>query len=147
MQVLDLIPGALPEVVRFDAHPTVRDPDRPEQATGRDARAHIVDLMSVRRQRVNLTLIDVESDEPEGPFVLLSVGADVFATHESVVAVEEQRRRLSSLRIPSSASAPNGRDPRGAAVVEDRARLDPWAEERMVKVGDEPARNRNRISA
>src|ERR1700719_1226335 len=129
MQVLDLIPGALPEVVRFDAHPAVRDPNRPEQATGCDARAHVVNLMSVGRQRVYLTLIDVESDEAERPFVLLSVGADIFATHEPVVAVEEQRRRLSRLRIPSSAGAPHGGDARGAAIVEDRARLHTWAEE------------------
>jgi hypothetical protein len=146
MQVLDLIAGALREVVRFDAHPAVRNPYRPEQAAGRDARIHVVDLMSVGRQRVYLTLIDVESDEAEGPFVFLSVDRDVPAAHKSVVAVEQKCRRLARLRIPASAGALDGRDPRRALVVEDRTRLYPWPEEGMVEIWDESTRNRNWVS-
>src|SRR5437879_6783992 len=99
MELVDAIAGSIIEVTRLDADPVVRNPNRPEQPTRSDPRTHVVDLMSVGRQRVNLTLIDVESDETEGPFVLLSVCGDVPAAHKSVVAVEQERHRLASLRM------------------------------------------------
>ena len=89
MELVDSVAGAVIEVVRVDADPALRDPNRTEEATGRDSRADVVDLVRVGRQRVYLTLVDVESDEAEGSFVLLSVGADVPALHEPVIAVEE----------------------------------------------------------
>src|SRR4029077_11109655 len=145
MEIADPVAGAVVEVVRVDADPVIRDSNRPEEATGRNARAHVVDLMRVGRQRVyDQTRVKVKSYEAEGSFVLLSVDADVLAAHEPVVAVEEQRLRIFGLRIPARTCAPDGRDPGGAAVVEDRARLNPWTEERVI-AGEESTRNRNRI--
>src|SRR2546421_4547588 len=145
MQLLDSVAGAVIEVVRIDADPAVGDPNRPEEATRCDARAHVVNLMRVGRQRIYQTLIDVESYEAESSFVLLSIHADVLATHEAVVAVEEQRCGLVCLRIPAGPRALDGSDPGGAAVIEDRARLHAWTEKGMV-AGEESAGNRNRIS-
>ena len=89
MEIADTVTGALAEVVRFDADPAIRDPNGPEEATGRNARAHVVYLMRIGRQGVYQTPVDVESYEAEGSFVLLSVAADVLAAHEPVVTVEE----------------------------------------------------------
>src|ERR1700694_439779 len=149
LEPFDSISCSFAKVVRLDADPTVRDPNCPEQAAGRDARADVVPLVSVRvRRRIKLTLIDIESDEAERPFVLAPVHADVLAAHESVVTVEQEGRRLSRLRIPAGAGAPDGRDAGGAAVVEDRARLLPRTEEGVVaRTWREAARNVNWISA
>src|SRR5207253_2280289 len=125
LQLVDSIPRAIVEVVRIDADPIVRDPNRPEEATRRDARAHVVFLVSIGCERIHRTLIEVESYEAESSFVLLSVHPDVFAAHEPVVAVEVHGLRLSRFRIPGSAGALDGGDPGGATVVEDRARLYP----------------------
>src|SRR2546430_16369621 len=145
MELLDSVVGAVIEVVRVDVDPAVGDANRPEEATGRDARAHVGNLMRVGRQRIYQTLIDVKSYEAKSSFVLPSIHADELATHEPVVAVEEQRRGLVCLRIPAGPRALDGGDPGGAAVVEDRARLHAWTEEGMV-AGEESAGNRNRIS-
>src|SRR5438309_10890639 len=145
MELLDSVAGAVIEVVRIDADPAVGDPNRPEEATGRDARAHVVNLMCIGRQRIYQTLIDVKSYEAESSFVLPSIHADILATHEPVVAVKEQRCGLVCLRIPAGAGALDGGDPGGAAVAEDCARLHAWTEEGMV-AGEDSAGNRNRIS-
>src|SRR2546421_1381028 len=146
MQLLDSVAGAVIEVVRVDVDPAVGDPNRPEEAAGRDARAHVVNLMRIGRQRIYQTLIDVKSYEAESSFVLLSIHPDVLTTHEPVVAVEEQRRGFVCLGIPASTRTLDGGDSGGAAVVEDRARLHAWTEEGMVaRAGREAARNRNRI--
>src|SRR2546430_12303890 len=144
MQLLDSVAGAVIEVVRVDVDPAVGDPNRPEEATGRDARADVMNSMRVGRQRIYQTLIDVKSYEAESSFVLLSIHADVLTTHEPVVAVEEQRRGFLCLRIPAGTRALDGGDPGGAVVVEDRARLHAWTEEGAV-AGEESARDRNRI--
>src|SRR5438552_7285520 len=144
MQLLDSVVGAVIEVVPIDVDPAVGDPNRPEEATGRDARTDVVNLMRVGRQRIYQTLIDVKSYEAESSFVLLSIHPDVLATHEPVVAVEEQRRGFVCLRIPAGTRALDGGDPSGAVVVEDRARLHAWTEEGVV-AREESARNRNRI--
>src|SRR5207245_1595433 len=70
--------------VRLDG--VVWDGDRPEQAAGRDSRVVVVDLGV--ESRVNLTLVDVESDEGEGAAVAFAVGADVDAFHEAIVRTE-----------------------------------------------------------
>src|SRR5438445_9824186 len=101
MQLLDSVAGAVIEVVRVDVDPAVGDPNRPEEATGRDARADVVNLMRVGRQRIYQTLIDVKSYEAESSFVLPSIHADILTAHEPVVAVEEQRRGFLCLRIPA----------------------------------------------
>src|SRR5436189_5247072 len=131
MELLDSVVGAVIEIVPVDVDPSIGDPNRPEEATGRDARAHVVNLMRVGRQRIYQTLIDVKSYEAESSFVLPSVHADVLTTHEPVVAVEEQRRGFVRLGIPAGAGALDSRDSGGAAVVEDRARLHAWTEEGM----------------
>src|SRR4030081_1855558 len=141
---MDLVAGAVLEFVRIHVDPPVGDPDRPEKAAGRDARAQVVFLVSFGIKRIHRTLIEVESYEAESSFVLLSVHSDVSAAHKPVVAVEVHGLRLSRLRIPGSAGALDGGDPGGATVVEDRARLYPRTEEGMV-AGEESARNVNRI--
>src|SRR2546428_13166579 len=92
MELLDSVVGAVIEVVRVDVDPAVGDPNRPEEATGRDARADVVNLMRVGRQRIYQTLIDVKSYEAESSFVLLSIHPDVLTTHEPGVAPERKRR-------------------------------------------------------
>src|SRR6266576_1203575 len=144
MELLDSVVGAVIEIVPVDVDPSIGDPNRPEEATGRDARAHVVNLMRVGRQRIYQTLIDVKSYEAESSLVLPSIHPNVLATHEPVVAVEEQRRRFVCLRIPAGTRTLDGGDSRGAAVVEDRARLHAGTEEGVV-AGEESARNRNRI--
>src|SRR6266576_1227818 len=144
MELLDSVAGAVIEVVGIDADPAVGDPNRPEEATGRDARTHVVNLMRIGRQRIYQTLIDVKSYEAESSLVLPSIHADVLATHEPVVAVEEHRRRFVCLRIPAGTGTLDGGDSRGAAVVEDRARLHAGTEKGVV-AGEESAGNRNRI--
>src|SRR2546428_6691873 len=132
MEVLDSVVGAVIEIVRVDVDPAVGDPNRPEEATGRDARADVVNLMGVGRQRIYQTLIDVNSYEAESSFVLLSIHADVLTTHEPVVAVEEQRRGFLCLRIQAGTRTLDGSNPGGAVVVKDRARLHAWTEEGVV---------------
>src|SRR2546428_14048974 len=126
MELLDSVVGAVIEVVRVDVDPAVGDPNRPEEATGCDARADVVNLMRVGRQRIYQTLIDVKSYEAESSFVLLSIHPDVLATHEPVVAVEEQRRGFVCLRIPARTRTLDRGDPRGAPVLENRARRHAW---------------------
>src|SRR2546430_16869828 len=101
MQLLDSVAGAVIEVVRVDVDPAVGDANRPEEATGCDARAHVVNLMRVGRQRIYQTLIDVKSYEAESSFVLPSIHTDGLATHEAIVAVDEKRHRFEGLRIPA----------------------------------------------
>ena len=88
-QLLDAEAGSIIEILGADPDPVVRDPYGPEEPVGGDAGVEVMLLMSVGRQRIYLILVDVESDEAEGSFVLLSVGADVPALHEPVIAVEE----------------------------------------------------------
>src|SRR2546425_998863 len=142
---MDLVAGAVLEFVRIHVDPAVGDPYRPEEAAGRDARAQVVFLMSMGRQRIHRTLIDVESYEAESSSVLISIHADVLAAHEPVVAIEVHSLRLSRLRIPGSSGSLDGGDAGGATVVEDRARLYPRTEEGMV-AGEESAGNRTRVS-
>src|SRR2546425_11629129 len=142
---MDLVAGAVLEFVRIHVDPAVGDPYRPEEAAGRDARAQVVFLMSMGRQRIHRTLIDVESYEAESSSVLISIHADVLAAHEPVVAVEVDSLRLSRLRIPGSSGSLDSRDAGGAPVIEDAAWLHVGTEERVV-AGEESAWDVNRIS-
>src|SRR5438046_10469031 len=144
MELLDSVVGAVIEIVPVDVDPAVGDPNRPEEATGRDARADVVNLMRVGRQRIYQTLIDVKSYEAESSFVVPFIHPDVLTTHEPVVAVEEQRRGFVLLGIPAGTGTLDGGDSSGAVVVEDRARLHSWTQEGVV-AGEESARNRNWI--
>ena len=62
--------------------------DCPKQAIGVrvDSRVEVVNL-SRKIGEVKLTSIEVKSDEPERPFVHLSIFADVFALHETHVGI------------------------------------------------------------
>jgi hypothetical protein len=131
LQLLDAEAGSIIEILGANPDPMVRDPDGPEEAIGRDARVEVVLLMSVGRQRIYLILVDVESDECEGPLVPLAVLSDIFPLHEAVVAVEEQCRPLSGNGVTADTRALHRRDPGDAAVVEDRGWLDAGPEERM----------------
>src|ERR1700730_9429100 len=111
LELVDSIACALAEVIRLDADPAIGDANRPEEATRRDARADVVPLVSVRvRRRIKLPLIDIESDEAERPFVFAPVHADVHASHEPVVAVEQQGHRFLGFRIRTGTGAPDRRD-------------------------------------
>ena len=133
LELVDSISCALAKVVCLDANPAVGDANRPEETTGRDARADVMPLVSLQdRRRIKLTLINIESDEAERPFVFAPVHADVHASHEPVVAIEQEGHRFFGFGIPSGTCAPHGRNPGSPLVVEDRARLDAWTEESVV---------------
>src|SRR5437870_10978188 len=104
-------PRTVVEVIVVDVDPAVGDPNGPEEATGRNARAHVVDLMRIGRQRIYLILIDIESDEPERSLMVPSIHADVLPLHEPVVAVEQQGGLLASPGIRAGAGALHSGDP------------------------------------
>src|SRR5256885_4094871 len=93
---------------------------------------------------IDLTHIDVESDEAERASVPPSIGADVLALHEPVVAVEEKGRLLSSRGVPRGACPPDRGDAGHSPEVIDRRGLGAGAEER-VNPWSESARDGDRI--
>src|SRR5207253_9890685 len=87
-EVRDLVPGLT--VVEVDLDGARRSPDRPEQSVRGEARIVVDELVRVRRKGVNLTPIDIESDERERAVVSLPVRATEGALHEAHVGIEQQ---------------------------------------------------------
>ena len=71
--------------------------DRPEQSIATDAGVVVGNLVGVRVERVNLTPIDVESDERESAVARMAVLAAEDTLHEPHVGVEVER--LSGARV------------------------------------------------
>src|SRR5882762_6442588 len=100
----------------------------------------------MRLKWIDLTHIEVESDEPERASVPPSIGADVLALHEPIVAVEEKGRLLSSRGVPRGACPPDRGDAGHSSKVIDRRGLGARAKER-VNPWSESARDGDRIRA
>jgi len=91
------------------------EPNRPEQATLGDSGVEVVDLV----RRVNLTLVDIQSNESECPPVATPVERDEGALHEAHVHVEEERGFLARLRICARPGAGDVGEADGAFEVGD----------------------------
>jgi hypothetical protein len=77
--------------------------DGPEKAAIRDAGVKVVELMI----EVNLTLVEIQSDELERAVVAVAVLADVLALHEALVGTEEQRGFLAAVSVGPDAGSQN----------------------------------------
>lgn len=120
MPALDSQPRTITEFIAVDADPLLGNPNGPEDTVRRDARIEVMPLMCIGRQRIYLTLIEVESYERERSLMPPSIDADIIASHEAVVAVEEQRRLVSRLGVRAGACALDRGHAGGSSIVEDR---------------------------
>src|SRR5207248_5554558 len=95
---------------RGSIHGIAWDARNPEETTRGDRGTVVVDLMI----EVNLTVIEVQSDEVEGTVMVLSVHADVAPFHESHVGSEQERHLHAGLGIRAR---PRAEDPTIADVA------------------------------
>jgi hypothetical protein len=72
---------------------------------------------------VNLTVVQVESDEAKGAVLPATVCADVFALHEAHVGLEEQVHFLAGVRVPADAGAEDPHIADVAVEIGDLRRL------------------------
>jgi hypothetical protein len=93
---------------------------RPEDTAWKrvDVEVEVVDLVGVRRQGVNLTPVDVKSNEDECRLVAMVVNPDVFAFHETDVDVVEELLVLAVGVGPDPCPAEGG-DPNGSVEIGD----------------------------
>ena len=66
-------------------HTVSRNRYRPKQAIRRDVRIVVVNLVGP-----NGTVVQVQSDEPKGRIVMLSVNGHVFTNHKAHVGLKRQ---------------------------------------------------------
>ena len=94
--------------------------DRPEQAlrVGIDPRVEVMNLGGEIRE-VELTSVQVKSNEPERRLVNLAVQADVGTLHEPHVGVEQQRLDA-AVGIPAGSGSLHICDPGKALEIGDR---------------------------
>ena len=94
--------------------------DRPEQAArvGMDPRVEVVNLGGEIRE-VELTSVQVKSNEPERRLVNGAVQADIGALHEPHVGVEQERLDA-AVRIPGGSGSLHVCDPDKALEIGDR---------------------------
>jgi hypothetical protein len=92
--------------------------DRPKEAAASDSRVVVVDLSG--ECRVNLTLVNVQSNESEGATVALAVGADVDTFHEPVVRSKLRVRRESFAVVRTGSGPTDFRHSNCPLEVEDR---------------------------
>jgi len=109
-------------LVKVDLDGARRRPDRPEQAVGSKAGIVVDELVRVRRKGVNLTPIDVESNERRRPVMSRTIGPPEGALREAHVGVEQELFLLAALGS-ADAGPVDDRDPDEAVEVTDRRGL------------------------
>jgi hypothetical protein len=121
--------------VKIGMYRIVRGWDNPEKPIGRDSGAVIVSLFSgieksrvcgIEIVRVELTLVNVESNEHEGSVVVFTVFADVLAPHGAHVSAKRERSGFGVVcegDTASGAKTPNHRIEDQTVKVADFRRI------------------------
>jgi hypothetical protein len=80
------------------------DRNRPEETTGD------VPWINRRHLRAALALVEIQSEETEGSFVLFPINSDVVPLHESHISVKKKATSVSGTGVRSSPVARDMRD-------------------------------------
>ena len=107
-------------VFQVDLHAVTLKRDRPEQAArvGMDPWVEVVNLGGEVRE-VELTSVEIQSNEPERPGVNGAILADVDTFHKAHIGVEQQRLNA-AVGIPGGPGSPDVGDADKALEIGDR---------------------------
>ena len=107
-------------VFQVDLHAVTLKRDRPEQAArvGMDPWVEVVNLGGEVGE-VELTSVEIQSNEPERPGVNGAILADVDTFHKAHIGVEQELLDA-AIRMPGDAMSPHVRDADQALEIGDR---------------------------
>jgi hypothetical protein len=111
-----------------DAHGILIDARDPEQTAGGDAGVVVVNLVI----EVNLTVVEIQSDEREGAVAAVPAHGNVLPLHEADIGLEEQRSLFAGLGVRASAGPEDAAVADCTAKVGDLRRLDAGSNGREV---------------